>query len=443
MPEIALDAPLKSAFDNLAAANAAYVVLRGYMPLSALTASADVDLYVRHADFPAAKIALSNAGWCYRATQVGRYPHHFFDRWDGTAGFVRSLDVVTDLHFGPGSRQLHNSELILKSAIFEQGVRIPSPWHAALCFALHLILDKGHVSDANSLRAREFLNACEQDTENRQLLGQHFGEASVELVQRAMTIASGSERQNIISLLSTLGSLKHLGPPVRLRVFTHRLRVRLRQFARPVVRVAVIGIDGSGKSTLISTISANGGTVRIHSGYLGDNSFRTWPALILQSRLSQMRTLGTDRGLWHRILVNLDTLWRPVELAVRMAIAEHRAEIVLYDRFPLGQDDGDPTTPWGKIVSAYTKFWRRLRPVPDLVVLLDGDERTIWSRKKEMPFELHQRTQARYRKFVGGLACHTAIISTDCEIEKTIDEFRIALSKCTRVRSHMYKNCAP
>jgi len=185
------------------------------------------------------------------------------------------------------------------------------------------------------------------------------------------------------------------------------------------------------------------GTLRIHSGYLGNNAYRTPPAKWLSRTIGQERAKPAPSELRLRVLVNIDTFWRPFELAARMLIAEHRAELVLYDRFPIGQDDGAPTTRWGRLVFAYTKLARRLLPSPDLVILLDGDDHTIWSRKQEMPFEVHVRTQARYRAMLERLPVEHARVRTDGTLDQSFDGIRQAMADCRTLQRKLYGQTTP
>jgi hypothetical protein len=121
-----------------------------------------------------------------------------------------------------------------------------------------------------------------------------------------------------------------------------------------------------------------------------------------------------------------------------MLIAEHRAELVLYDRFPLGQDDGAPRTIWGRMMLGYTKFFRSVLPSPDLVILLDGDDHVIWSRKREMPFASHQATQARYREFVASQSAETAIVRTDGQLSTALRDLQHAMAVSRSIQHKFY-----
>lgn len=428
---------VRAAFASLTAHDIPHVLLRGYTSVTELAASLDIDIYIPLHALPAAIPLLEKAGWHQRASQTGRFPHVFFDNWESTSGVVRSIDVVTSLCFGHQLRQLRNDERVLDGRETEHDISVPAPWIAAFCFCLHVLLDKGGLSEANRRRGLDLRARCTHDGSGIDALLRCFGAEAATLTQAFLSFLSESDASALPSLISQAERL----PCLRAQPWTERwtkLRARWRQFVRPVGRVAVFGIDGSGKSTLVQMATQRSGTLRIHNGYLGNNAYRTPPAKWLSATITSERSKAAPSELRVRILVNLDALWRPFELAARMLIAEHRAELVLYDRFPIGQDDGHPSTLWGKSVFAYTRLGRKLLPVPDLVILLDGDDHAIWSRKKEMPFEVHVRTQARYRAFVAGLPVETATVRTDGSLDESFNRLREAIASSETIARKLY-----
>jgi thymidylate kinase len=431
---------LRATFEALNAAGVPYVVLRGFDPLDEMTTSLDIDMFIPAAALAAARPVLEGAGWRCRRTQVGRLPHLFFDCWDAPGGLVRSIDVVTALSFGADACVLRGDAAVVETSVLHEGVRVPSPWMTAFCFALHVLLDKGGLSDANAQRLVRMRARCMADPDGVISLRTSFGDEALALTRDTLDLLDLTDARQAMAF-AALRARAEMLPVLTARPLLarwHAMQVRWRQFVRPVARIAILGIDGSGKSTLVSTATQHGATVRIHNGYLGNNSFRTPPAKWIIAALHTRRSRGETSGLPLRILASLDALWRPFELAARMAIAEHRAEIVLYDRFPLGQDDGKPTTRWGRVMLAYTRTARAILPQPDLVVLLDGDDHTIWSRKQEMPFDVHVKTQAGYRALLASLPWPTALVRTDGSLSETLDGLRNAMTSCSGIQAKLY-----
>lgn len=433
----AIDESLQRVFDGLARAGVPYVILRGFDPITELAGSVDIDLFIPARHFATASAVIHQAGWSRRAVQTGRYPHCFFDAWDHADGVVRSIDVVTDLCYGQQLLTLRGASLVAEAGVMVNGVRVPSPWHALFTLALHVALDKRGLSPNNARRVQAALVRAKGDAAGAQRIVAEFGEDAREFVEAFIetATAAGCDLAPLNARARRLRCLK--AHPWRARLT--QSRARLRQFRRPVVRVAILGIDGSGKSTLIDALANAPSTVRLWHGYLGSNHYRTYPARFLERQLARYHGANAaPPDVMQRVWANLRTLWLPVELAARMVIAEHRSEVVLYDRFPIGQDDGAPTTLWGRCMFAYTRFARALLPRPDLVVLLDGDDRTIWARKKESPFEVHQRTQARYRAAVAAFHGDHAFVRTDRSLSDSMRELRAAIADAPAVRRKLY-----
>lgn len=433
-----LAGPVRDAFDALNVSTTRYVILRGFDPITELAWSADIDVLMPEPELERARPVLNSVGWRHRRSQTGRLPHQFFDNWETDIALVRSLDVVTSLRYGKDSRYvLRNSDAVLSTSVMEQGVRVPSPWIAAFCFAMHVILDKGVISPANARRGATMRQKCHASPEAKPLLIDNFGSGALELVEDFFEELAKNVYDKLPSLVVRAVSLPCLISDA-LGSKLHAIKIRWRQLLRPVARVAVLGIDGSGKSTVVEEMAGNGGTVSVHSAYLGHNHYRTPPARWLSRHLEKMRASDQTSGITYRVLANLDTLWQPFEQSARMMIADHRAEVVFYDRFPLGQDDGHPSTLFGKAILAYKRLMRYMLPSPDLVILLDGNDRLIWARKKEMDFEVHMRTQSGYRQLLEGLPCDTARVLSDGELKATLTGVKSALHRSKAIQSKIY-----
>lgn len=432
-----LAGPIRTAFTALDDSQIPYVILRGFDPVDELGTSADIDVFIPAYAIPSARPVLEQSGWRFRKAQTGRLPHLFFDNWESDTALVRSIDVVTALHYGHEAHHLCCEGEVLATAVTAHGLRVPQAWMTAFCFSLHVVLDKGWCSPANLLRAHAMQARCQADPDGVSVLHAHAGSEAVEFLRAFFDLLDAQDPVLPQSLVRRAKSLPVLSPRP-LSAGLSRWRARWRQLRRPVPRIAVLGIDGSGKSTIVRTTAERGGTLSVHHGYLGNNAYRTWPARWLSSAIDSRREAGQRSGLALRVLVNLDTLWRPLELAARMAIAEHRAELVLYDRFPMGQDDGAPTTPWGRLVQTYVHMMRRLLPSPDLLILLDGDDRTIWARKQEMPFEMHVHMQARYRAFTASVSWDAAVVRTDRSLEETLKEMQRRIRQSSQVQRKLY-----
>ena len=439
-PDISvLDPQMRRTFDMLNDSNVAYVVLRGFRPLSELNESVDVDIYIPESDLEKARKAIFCSGWRERRYQVGRFPHIFFDSWEGQGSVVRSLDIVTSLCFGKNRHVLERGHYVAETGELLHGVRVPSPWLAAFAFTLHVALDKGVLSPANEHRAREMLEECRARPDARSVLTEGYGAEAADLVDALQLMVAGGESGSIGSIASQARKLTvlHKHPIFALG---NRLKTRLRDLARPVIRIAFLGCDGAGKSTLTQRLRESSSALRIHTAYLGANEYLTPPARFLQSRMSHYKGTRSETSLGYRIWCNLEELWWPAEVLARMLYAEHRSALVLYDRFPFRQERpaDRPRTPWGWVMGVYKRIAMLPVPMPDVVVFLDGDPQTIWSRKKEYSFETYLEVRDGYRDLLGRLPCETYVIPADQGVETAFLEVRKVLASSSVLDRKLY-----
>jgi hypothetical protein len=184
--------------------------------------------------------------------------------------------------------------------------------------------------------------------------------------------------------------MRHRGrsPLVRLRVLRSKLIRRLDRTDPPWLRrgisVAVLGPDGSGKSTLGRTINEGGPlpTRTVYLGLYGGSAGRgTGPGRVPGVGLVR-RLLRMWRG-W------LDATWH-----VR------RGRVVLLDRHPV-EARMRPTG--GRRPSLGRRILGRSLPLPDVVVVLDAAPATLVARKPEHPIETIEAMRAGYLELAARL----------------------------------------
>jgi len=181
---------------------------------------------------------------------------------------------------------------------------------------------------------------------------------------------------------------------------------------RPGFSIAVIGPDGAGKTTFISTLEAvlNGNGIETQTVYFGP-----WERACLPST-KWLRNLGADpldigensparrtaakllKAHLRRILYYanfLPEMWARYFSRVWPAVLERH--IVLLDRHAVDLETGYYNQPmqncgWLRLLLA------RLSPRPRMLILLDNDAEVIWNRKKEFSLTLIESALRRYRE---------------------------------------------
>ncbi len=226
--------------------------------------------------------------------------------------------------------------------------------------------------------------------------------------------------------------------------------------------VALIGADGSGKTTVARRV-AEEGSLPIRYLYMGSNpeaSSHRLPTtrLILNVR----RLLGKEkasaggppdparrkrapRGVLRRALSGIREGLRVVNLLAeewyRQAVASHyerRGYIVLFDRhfywdYRAHDISGD---------SGRRSFWRRIHglvldrfyPKPDLVILLDAPSRVLFERKREGTIELIESRRREYHG-VRDLVRRFALVNADQPVDAVARDVIAAIRALRRDRS--------
>ena len=432
-------AALFEAFDQNALP---YVVLRGYTPISELKTSADIDVFIHPRDKPRAEEIIRSCGWLKRAHQAGRYPHQFYDRLGVDGAWCKMLDVVYGIYYGDELFELRNADAVLRDTRRIENVSVPHPWIAVFLFGLHVCLDKGRLSSANRERGERMAAEARAESDSPDVVSRAFGADCGELAREFVAFfASGTadQEQRLATLIERARQLDALSvSPVRARI--DRVQARWSRTRSRPVRIAVLGMDGAGKGTLIAHMVSATFPLPASSGYLGFNEFLTPPFKWVLNRIAALTAAGKGESIQLRLLDKIrEALW-PGELFARMYRAEAGRLIVFYDRYPFpATERGAPLRgPLAPASLAYEWTWTRLLPRADVLFLLDGDPQVIWDRKREYPFEVFVETRKRLLQLFDQFPREKFVIRTDGSLSESKAGVEQALLASRQVRLHLY-----
>ncbi|MEF8698643.1 MAG: hypothetical protein V5B33_04810 [Candidatus Accumulibacter sp. UW20] len=218
---------------------------------------------------------------------------------------------------------------------------------------------------------------------------------------------------------------------------------RLRRFFRPPgAVVAILGVDGAGKSTVIQAIlpSLKAAThnavfvLHLRPGLLPPlarlKGRKETPAGIIVEPHGS-KPSGFLGSLGRLVYLSLDYLlgyW----LIIRPRIAK-RPAIVIFDRY--AYDMGLDPSRFRIGVPGWVAGWfAALVPQPDLIICLHGSPEIIAARKRELPLEETRRQVEALRAFVARRS-RAVLIATDTSVEETRDQVLQALGDVLRARS--------
>ncbi|MEN8184414.1 MAG: hypothetical protein ABFS46_17965 [Myxococcota bacterium] len=223
--------------------------------------------------------------------------------------------------------------------------------------------------------------------------------------------------------------------------------------------IAVLGPDGSGKSTIVQTLdkwlswkldvypvyfgSGDGSAslVRLPLKFAKDLlSGQRRPkdgAPAVSGALGLQRRVSLVRAAWAIVLA-----WEKRAKLRRAVRARNRGMIVLCDRFPqtqvMGYNDGPLLAPWLESRSRFRKWlacWeseqyeRAHACAPDLAIKLDVSSEVAISRKPEISPAESQRKRDALRKIHYGTTCQEIVIDSTQPLESVLLQVKTAVWK--------------
>lgn len=356
-------ASLAPVFETLDTNRIEWSLLREHRPAIA----DDVDMLVHPDDMRSLRSLLQRLGYVELVSR-GRGSHRFFATVDRATGQFIELDVVSELSFGRFFEMPTDLTEMALSRRSRSGPAVSlDPDDAFWCLLLHSLLDKRTISPKRAVDLQALAAQATADGPFGRLVGATlpapWGAGKVlDAIRRGdldavealgPSMAMNWRRRSLSRVVSgwTLGAVgRAVEPFVRMR--------------RGGLTVAVLGLDGAGKSSLADGLATTYGR-RMRVVYMG-----LWKR-------------GDGPG--YRWLAPVEIAFRPARVLGRYAVGQaHRAlgRIVIFDRYTY-----DATIPpRGRLIAlkrAY--FWMliRLVPDPDLTILLDAPEEVLDARRPE------------------------------------------------------------
>jgi thymidylate kinase len=323
----------------------------------------DVDVLVAPADAPSLDRVLAAAGFA-RIPAIGHADHRFYRTYDETTDQWLTLDVVTELAFGPGGW------LALPGAaddVLGGRTRDAETWRLApddafWALLLHDLLDRGNVPEAHGEELGRLVGDARPDGPIGRRIDAFGGPGCA--ARLIGSIADGATSDALAAGRRIGGRWARARPADAFarrarQAVLRRLRKPHTALRRRGIDVAVLGPDGAGKSTLAASLAATF-PVPTRTIYLGLYG----AGLAAPGRLGFLRRIarlwrGWGAGLWHRL----------------------RGRVVVYDRHAF--DTLIATSPRSR--KARLRRWALLHAIPDpaLVLVLDAPAELLFARKGE------------------------------------------------------------
>ncbi len=350
---------VRSAWAALTADGVRWALLRG----TADGADGDIDVLVDPRDAAKLGRALGRAGFA-RLAAIGHGGHRFFRTYDEASDTWLTLDVVTELAFGPGGWLLLGSmaEVILERRVEAGSVTRLAPDDAFWVLLLHDLLDRPDSPPAHLRALSTLVRQAGPDGSLGRRIDELGGAGSAARLAGSIRTGDMTSAQAVGRRLARRWARTTAGDALRRRA-VHEVTKRLRKphtaLRRRGIDVAVLGPDGSGKSTLAASL-ATGLLVPTRTIYLG----------LYGAKLAGVRRFGGPR--------RLTSLWRGWTVGLWHRL---RGRVVVYDRHGLDALVGLPRAS----LKARLRRWilRHAIPDPALVLVLDAPAEVMFARKGE------------------------------------------------------------
>jgi len=425
---------LQRLFDRLNASDISYAVMRNHEPLPYSAGGSDLDILVTSQDELRTKALLyeviKNAGGVglgisemvgfFKVYAIGRNPESP-DSWWG-----QCIDVNVGLFF-KGQQQMTDCQPW--SVHSYRGIVVLEDGFSGVLGVLKEVLNNGTFPERYASSA---IQAVEQHWVTTKTLLTPIGDTALEqlkslILSNASTEAMASKCRQMRNDFLRYAFTTH--PGVFLRGMVACELSKIRRYITPSGKViAILGVDGAGKSTIIKAIkpvlddATHNATVVLHlrpsllpplARLKGNGSLQSGPVLDPHGSTPS----GFLGSLFRLIYLTLDYIlgyW----LKIRPKIAK-QPTVVIFDRYSYDMAL-DPHRFRIALPTKIIRWFTYLAPKPDLIFCLYGRPEVLAVRKSELPLDEVARQVEALKTFAENEP-RAVLISTEGTVEEARD----------------------
>lgn len=354
MEDSRLNKDLRVLFDFFNELNVRYCILRDFFTIEEINNSIDIDVSISFRDKETVDKLFTSLGWFSPKINLNTYSHKQY--YKILNGKSKKIDIIWDLFFYDGKYSYTDIEGVYNRCILLNEIKIPNYTDAILILLFHIVLDKGDISNKNKNNLQRLL-LYTADSEVKKLVKKLL-ENQVNLFDVKKYILSMElvrERNN--GLWKTY----------------RKIRCKIYAIKYKQMKVAVIGVDGTGKTSLLKKIAEKYPNTS-YIAYMGFKDINSPRALkIIENK--KLAWIPGIEGIKYYF-----SFYFEMKSRIRKAI-NSKKKLVVYDRYPWeGYDNADPGY---RKLFAYV-FFKLLIQKPDMIVYLHCPVETSLLRKDDI-----------------------------------------------------------
>lgn len=429
-------------FKLLNASNVRYAVMRNYESLPYSAGGSDLDILVAHQDGERTKMILHNAIRSANGVSLGIsetlgfFKVYAYGQNSGAncTWWGQCIDVNIGLFF-KGMSQLKEDEP-LPIQIYRE-INVLAVGIAGVLGVLKEVLNNGTYPDRYASTARLGVTL---DWEAIKKLLAPMGDVALEHLKALILndVPSQEKSTACYQFRKTLlnhAMIFHASQYFIGRVIYERNKVR-RYFKPSGIVIAILGVDGAGKSTIINAIkpvldyATHNATVIQHlrPGLLPPLArLKDKEAVLIGPVLDPHGSKPSSAiGSVFRLIYLMMDYTFGYWLKTRLKIAKHPT-VVIFDRYAYDMVI-DPRRFRIALPAVITRWFTRLAPKPDLIFCLYGNPPVIAARKCELPLAEVTRQVIALKEFAA-IEPRAVLISTESTVDQARDQVLEAISK--------------
>ena len=288
-------------------------------------------------------------------------------------------------------------------------------------YLLRLLLEKKSIDTRN----KEYLNDLYKKQNSSDSL----------LSELYKFYTTGANKKEVLQFCIDKGILTRVPTPLssslkdliknRVNAITRRLNLK-----RNLI-ITLVGLDGSGKSTLIKKINeslTNDFKFQPKIIYLGHKEFE-------MSIPKKIKSQNKGGPFWTLIYF---VLW-PLEVRKRFLTGIKKSNVIICDRHPIFEPliKKEKSTLFHFLYSLYVKVFV---PKPHLLIYATGDVKTLYDRKKEMPYDVYVLKNTELNTIYEQYSGNKEKLQTDVSLEETIQMLTNILVSNSKLLTQFHEN---